>query len=167
MKIRGPNLSWTILNSQILQYGYAMKRPTWQLFRIPRSDGPVRAGGVALLLRSDIQSVEITSGKSQYPWEIKWFKGNVTNFGIPAVDLEAWAESFTFSMKPDSVMCSRLEFPKLGVSELGKCFTGSELRAALNRVRHMVVGPDNVSYGILTKLSSVSRRALLKVFYIL
>nr|CAD7396595.1 unnamed protein product [Timema cristinae] len=61
-------------------------------------------------------------------------------------DTEAWAESFTCRVIPDSVMCPPLEFPSLGVPELDKCFTGSELRAALNRVQHMVVVPDNVSY---------------------
>nr|CAD7400849.1 unnamed protein product [Timema cristinae] len=72
--------------------------------------------------------------------------GIVTNFGIPTVDLEAWAESFAFRVIPDTVMCAPLEFPNLGVPEHDKRFTGSKLRAALNQLRHMAVGPDNVSY---------------------
>nr|CAD7572797.1 unnamed protein product [Timema californicum] len=60
--------------------------------------------------------------------------------------LEAWAESFACRVIPDSGMCSPSELPNLGVPEFNKSFTGSELRAALNRVRHTVVVPDNVSY---------------------
>nr|CAD7458002.1 unnamed protein product [Timema tahoe] len=67
--------------------------------------------------------------------------GIVTNFGIPTVDLEVWAETFACSVIPDSVMCPPLEFPDLGVPELENCFIGSELRVALDRVRHTVVGP--------------------------
>nr|CAD7432063.1 unnamed protein product [Timema monikensis] len=51
-------------------------------------------------------------------------------------------------MMADSVMCSPLEFPNLGVSELNKSFTGNELRAVLNLVRHTAVGPDNMEYGL-------------------
>nr|CAD7406741.1 unnamed protein product [Timema cristinae] len=46
-------------------------------------------------------------------------------------------------------MYSPLEFPNMGVPELDKRFTGVELRAALNRVQHTLVGPDNVSYVVL------------------
>nr|CAD7567839.1 unnamed protein product [Timema californicum] len=76
--------------------------------------------------------------------------GMAKNFGIPTVPSKAWAKSFACSVIPDSVMCPPLEFPNLGVPELDKCFTGSELRAALNRVQHTLVGPDNVSYGKAT-----------------
>nr|CAD7256862.1 unnamed protein product [Timema shepardi] len=78
---------------------------------------------------------------------IKRFKGIVTNFGIPAINLEAWAESFACRVIPSSVMCTPLEFPNLGVPELDKCFTGSELRAASNRVRHTMVGPMSITGG--------------------
>nr|CAD7452434.1 unnamed protein product [Timema tahoe] len=81
----------------------------WQTYA---SDRPARAGGVALLIRLDIQSVEITS-----------------------------------------VMWPLLESPNLGVPELDTFFAGSELRAALNRVRHTAVGPDNVSYGAVSDVS--------------
>nr|CAD7266075.1 unnamed protein product [Timema shepardi] len=76
----------------------------------------------------------------------KWFEGIVTNFGISTVDLEAWAESIACRVIPDSFMGSPLEFLNLGIPELDKRFTGSELRAALNRVQHTAVGPENVSY---------------------
>nr|CAD7200979.1 unnamed protein product [Timema douglasi] len=117
-----------------------------------------------------LASVLVTMGRKagdKRNGRIKRFKGIVTNYRIATVDLEAWPESFACSVILDSVMCSPFKSPNLGVPELDKSFTGSELRTALNRVQYKAVGPDNVSYDGLTKLSSVSRRALLEIFNIL
>nr|CAD7410013.1 unnamed protein product [Timema poppensis] len=53
-------------------------------------------------------------------------------------------------------MCSALKFPNLGVPEPDKRLTVSELRAALNRVRHTVVGPDNVPYASILRLTDLT-----------